>query len=172
MSEKYSLQNVNRVAIVGGVVALGLIAVANKSTEQQSDEPYDNKPDTTYAITKDCAKDPKAYQAFTLRGAQHLYVTAGLRLGHLKNDDAVTISGTAHELNVTPYDQEGRTVFPDKLTPNVVEAFPFPLLGTVAIGHLHGDADPSVFLACDIQALTEPGQPLDGQVIDHMSPLQ
>jgi len=158
---------------LGGAVAVGFFLAANQTgPNREPDESHSQLPDTTYAVTKDCAKNETAYQAFTLQGAQHLYITAGLRLGAPQNNDMVTINGTSQELTVTPYGQEGRTVFPNKLTPNVVEAFPFPVLGTVAIGHLHGNADPSVILACDINALTEQGQPLDGQVIDRMPPMQ
>lgn len=174
MSERYSLKNVNRAAIAGGTLALGLIVVGNQTgPNSASEESNTPPPSTEYAITKDCAKNPTAYQAFTLNGVQRLYITAGLRLGdHLKSDDAVAIDGTAREMTLTPYGQEGRTVFPDKLTPNVVQEFPFPVLGTVAIGRLHGNADPSVILACDIQALTEQGQPLEGQVVAPMPPMQ
>lgn len=173
MSEKsHSRSTVNKVAIAGSVVALGLIIASNKSAEHTRHDSSTHEPDTTYAVTKDCITNPHAYQKFTLGDLQHILVSAGLTKGHLKNEDVVEISGTAHELTIKPYGDEGRTVFPDKLTNNLVEEFPFPVLGTVAIGRMNGSTDPSVFLACDINALTAPGQPLDGQIVAQMSPMQ
>ncbi len=173
MSEKYSLRNVNRAAIAGGAFVLACAAVANQAkTDTTPEEPYEHLPDTTYAVTKDCGKDSQAYQSFTLNGMQRLYVTAGLRQGRLQNHDVVAIDGTAREMTVTPYGQEGRLVFPDRLAEDSVQTFPFPVLGTVAIGRMEGNADPSVILACDINALTQPGQPLEGQVIAEMPPMQ
>jgi len=152
---------------------LGCFLAANQSNPTHTPEgSHSPLPDVRYTITKDCAKDPDAYQKFTLATGQHLFVTAALREGLLNNQDVVTIAGTSQELTVTPYGQEGRTVFPDKLTPHLVEEFPFPTLGTIAIGKLNGDADPSVILACDIQALTQPGHPLEDQLLDQMPPLQ
>lgn len=172
MTERYPLRTLNRVAIASGAVAVGLILAANQTkVEQAPDDSGTPLPDTQNAVTKDCTRDPDAYQKFTLGTSQRLFVTAGLRNGELKNQDVMTISGTAQELTVTPYNQEGRTVFPDRLTPNLVEKFPFTTLGTVAIGRLNGEHDPSVILACDINELTQPGQPLDGQLVASMNPL-
>ncbi|HJP96499.1 MAG TPA: hypothetical protein VJ843_03955 [Candidatus Saccharimonadales bacterium] len=173
MTEKYSLRTTNKVAILGGAVALGLFLAANQSNPTDAPEESNTPlPDARYAIVKDCVQNPDAYQKFTLATGQHLYITAGLKHGKLKNQDVLTINGNSQQLTVTPYGQEDRTVFPDKLTPKLVEEFPFDTLGSVAIGQLNGDASPSVILACDLQALTEPGQPLAGQMIDMMPPMQ
>jgi hypothetical protein len=172
MTEKSPWVLRNKVAVAGTIMALGLFTVAQENAPQHSDESQQQLPDTTYAITKDCARNPKAYQKITLSPGQHVYLNIGLRAGKLKNRDVVTVSGTSQELTVTPYDQESRTVFPDKLTQNLVEEFPFSSLGTVAIAHMNGETAPSVILACDIDALTQPSQPLDGQVVTQMPPMQ
>lgn len=117
-------------------------------------------PAAAAADTKDCNADPNAYSSIKLDGSQ-VYRLVGLQRDGAQ--ETVALHGSTQEFTLKAR-TGSHTMFPDKLEPNEVEDFGAMKLGAVAIART-GSADPTVYVACNLEALTEPGQPLAGQEI-------